>query len=320
MEGVGGRILPTSLAVAVFVAATGWRPWSRATTPLQVLEREEAEWSAALCFNAPAELPLQRRQYVPSKPQRRSLTNSSPWPTSRTNESPRAPQCSHEALSASARLLAVLEGNRSFMEGPGGARTGRDVPHIVRPRWVGRELALGPIVHALVPLLWAVSLEANPSSAMAAFAPRARALSGKDATSSSEAAMPTLLSPELRVFAASSTCTAEAHSLACFLRPAGRHLQHRHLLGSVSEERPASLTDVALKRDTDVVERYECGAQLSKATLRWPWATDPAPDALPTPPDARTLEATETEPLRPSPGMPNSLLPSLHGAAAIPAG
>ena len=43
MEGVGGRFLPTSLAVAVFVAATGWRPWSRATTPLQVLEREEAE-------------------------------------------------------------------------------------------------------------------------------------------------------------------------------------------------------------------------------------------------------------------------------------
>jgi hypothetical protein len=165
------NVAPALVGLLVLLGVTGWRPWSRA------LVEAPAPPPSCSCIGAgtetrPAELPLQRKSYLPSLPAKaeagcgaaRSLPPST----------------------AAAFLRTTLA---ELATSPCDARTLRWGGMDIQPVFAGRHRALGPLLHALVPLVWQVGLSSdNRSNGL--LAPALQGLLGASTLNESSAGRP----------------------------------------------------------------------------------------------------------------------------------
>eukprot|EP00966_Prymnesium_polylepis_P253764 5865093-Prymnesium_polylepis.1 len=214
-------VSPYALLVVAFVVLSGWRPQSRETSLAEVVLTEARTaprqppcmaWPYAL---ADAVL-LLRRQYVPVATGRQ---NRSHWPAPwGEREAAEARRCAR----GSAREVAALH-EALARSGPVGSRHSTAVR--VETQWSGRERALGPVLHSLVPLLWWAALTPHLLPDDLGADPVAVRGTTRSAGRQNSSRPPVwLLPPPLHVFAAGGECARARHALACFVQPAGGQL------------------------------------------------------------------------------------------------
>ena len=223
------RCMRCGIVTLAVVAVTGWRPWSREYIPPQNLVGTCSCLGVAAESRA-AETVLRRSELLPA-----ALTK--PEVGCGAAERTLAPSAAALALHAHLNLGA-----------PSFTILSSTCPRLISPVWMGKERgALGPLLHSLVPVVWAAQL--SPASIH---------MNGTALH---------VLSPKLRSFAHHEECKGQ--SLDCFLqplspriRPAGCHSRGSGVvedLGVTEANRhTGNLTHVLrLRRDLTVPRTFD---------------------------------------------------------------
>lgn len=244
------RWVQLALVVLFVLILTGWQPRSRAREP----PREVAAWYCS-CVGVPmnsrpVEIILQRRSFLPDAP-----TKPEPGcgPVRRSVEP-----------SAHAAALRALLSARLDVSPCSRDTTIHDVPlgGTIATEMAGRQRALGPLIHALVPLIWHAALHTIPNASSATrtriLAPVLRGLLSASANSHAAARGPEvgLVDAKAVTLGAYLQTLSSATAESCVL--ATRRPRRRPTSRSKPQLPPLTMT---LRRDLTEPTSYEYAAR-----------------------------------------------------------
>ena len=218
-------IINICLLGAMFVLLTGWQPHSLETDEEEVATAELTRApSIAIwpCYSKPYStadsILLQRHQY---SPEAAIIMNRRKWPE-KWGARQQQFRCLEKSDQEAFDFIKDLTSASNMSGSSNGGQSSTNY-QLVQAHWSGRERALGPILHSLVPLVWWSALAPNSKLSSTnnqghGNVPRADQSHPQPSEAKERVR---LLPPVLRVFAGSHRCSAAGHSLGCFLHPKG---------------------------------------------------------------------------------------------------